>query len=75
MDEAQGYMLTTSCTDCLRRNTDGVTCEAFPGGIPILIMVGAIQHDTPYDLEGDGDGGLTRITESELQAVTNLLPV
>lgn len=52
-------VLKTQCIACRWRNGDGVTCEAFPKGIPAQILAGAYDHTAPYDVDGVDDGGLT----------------
>ncbi len=48
-----------SCTDCAWRRDGGVTCDAFPNGIPMPILLGVFDHKAPYAQDGDDDGGLT----------------
>ena len=45
------------CHTCKRRRANGMTCEAFPDGIPVVILVGDVIHTSPYP----GDGGLTYV--------------
>lgn len=40
------------CMDCQhldRDNVEGITCKAFPGGIPDLILVEQEKHATPVN--------------------------
>lgn len=36
--------VTVLCTSCEHRNEDGVTCKAFPKGIPIGVFTGDLDH-------------------------------
>jgi hypothetical protein len=47
-------LVWASCVSC-RRKTRGPVCDAYPGGIPELILNGKVDHKTPYP----GDHGLT----------------
>ena len=47
-------LVWASCVSC-QRKTRGPVCEAYPGGIPEVILNGSIDHKTPYP----GDQGLT----------------
>lgn len=45
------------CMDCIhydRKNTSGLTCSAFPNGIPEDIIFSRVDHHKPYD----GDHGI-----------------
>ena len=44
------FEVLTPCVECKHRIT-GLTCAAYPGGIPQMILIGAEQHRTP--LPGD----------------------
>ena len=51
--------VTSQCQTCARRNPNMVTCQAFPDGIPLAIILGAYDHTNPYIIEGDvADKGL-----------------
>ena len=54
-----GVFTTTLCSQCehLNRNT-GVTCKAFPDGIPVAIMLMKWDHHYPFDFDGVSDGGV-----------------
>ena len=41
------------CNKCLHVADDGLSCDAFPGGIPMDILAGRVAHTTPF--EGDND--------------------
>jgi len=42
------------CNKCKNVYDDGLTCRAFPGGIPEEILVGEFDHHKPYE----GDRGI-----------------
>jgi hypothetical protein len=47
------------CETCAYRHADNpVTCEAFPNGIPMIIVLGMFDHSYSYDLNGVSDGGV-----------------
>jgi len=43
----------TPCVTCKHR-ISGLTCNAFPAGIPQVVLIGEEQHRTPLP----GDGGI-----------------
>lgn len=46
------------CGKCVRLFEEAAyTCSAYPDGIPMVIMVGTVDHRKPYE----GDGGQTFI--------------
>jgi len=47
-------LVWASCVSCLRKSR-GPVCEAYPDGIPEVILNGKVDHKTPYP----GDRGLT----------------
>lgn len=47
-------LVWASCVSC-QRKVRGPVCEAYPGGIPEVILNGQVDHKTPYP----GDRGLT----------------
>ena len=47
------YEVVGICDTC-RHRRDVATCDAFPSGIPIAILVGEADHRRPYP----GDGGI-----------------
>jgi hypothetical protein len=47
-------LVWASCVSCLRK-ARGPICEAYPDGIPEVILNGNVDHKTPYP----GDHGLT----------------
>ena len=53
-----------TCTGCAWRNKDGVTCEAFPAGIPLPILLGIFDHHAHYEDEDVSDEGLTFYPEN-----------
>lgn len=52
-DPMEGQVVTP-CATCSRRNANGMTCEAFPKGIPDAILDGQNDHTKPFP----GDHGL-----------------
>lgn len=42
------------CNKCKHVNEDGMTCKAFPNGIPKEILNGDFKHRRPYE----GDNGI-----------------
>jgi hypothetical protein len=55
-----------TCTGCVWRNEDGVTCSAFPEGIPLPILLGAFDHHVHYEDELVTDDGLVFLSEKDL---------
>lgn len=54
-NDGSELVILTPCARCARRNTeDTLLCEAFPDGIPDVILLGENQHTSPYP----GDHGL-----------------
>jgi len=49
-------LVWASCVSCERKSR-GPICEAYPDGIPEVILNGKVDHKTPYP----GDGGLTYV--------------
>ena len=47
-----------TCTGC-RWRIDGITCDAFPEGIPTAILVGAFDHTHHYKRDDGDDQGVT----------------
>ena len=46
------------CETCAYRHAENpVTCEAFPKGIPMIIMLAMFDHSYSYDVNGISDGG------------------
>jgi hypothetical protein len=52
-----------SCVSCLRK-ARGPICEAYPNGIPEVILNGKVDHKTPYP----GDHGLAYLPVISPQA-------
>ena len=47
------------CNQCAHVRDDGLTCRAFPKGIPLGVLRGDFDHRQPYDDgEGTTDGGV-----------------
>lgn len=44
------------CVDCKnfhRDNFEGLTCSAFPNGIPYIILIGRNEHKKPLENQGN----------------------
>jgi hypothetical protein len=56
-------MRSWQCATCewLITSGEGLTCEAFPDGIPEEIVTGQVDHSIPYG----GDGGLVYLPRKE----------
>jgi hypothetical protein len=66
-DKDQEYQSRAiSCTDCVWRHDGGVTCDAFPQGVPLPILLGVFDHTYRYEVDGVDDGGITRATVHDL---------
>jgi hypothetical protein len=62
-EDPHAQVIENSCQTCARRFGSSVTCEAFPKGIPVLILMGVFDHTYPYNMPSEGvdDEGLTYI--------------
>lgn len=47
------------CASCARKHANSSSCDAFPAGIPRLILLGRHAHRTPYP----GDHGLQYVAD------------
>lgn len=47
-----------TCTGCAWRR-DGLSCDAFPKGIPLPILLGIFDHNAHYEDDLVSDDGLT----------------
>lgn len=61
-----------SCTDCVWRREGGLTCDAFPDGIPEVILLGVFDHTNKYSVGAVSDDGLTKTTVEDLNNLTNV---
>jgi|GEM_PF-4224343 len=58
-DVPPGYVVKNQCFGCQWFHKEaGVTCDAFPKGIPLIILLGERDHSVPFSLDGVDDGGL-----------------
>jgi hypothetical protein len=58
------YPVANLCQSCGHLTRDQpTTCAAFPKGIPVGILMGAIDHTVGYSYGGVNDGGLTYVPE------------
>ena len=44
-------MYKSVCANCKYLVDDDFVCEAFPDGIPIVLLSGEKKHDTPFDTQ------------------------
>lgn len=60
MDSSSMAQVENLCSKCqyLNRAT-GTSCDAFPEGIPIEIILGEFDHTFEYDQGGVDDSGVT----------------
>ena len=49
-----GGFYSTPCISCVHKHSGFPTCDAYPRGIPTIILDGKFQHRTIYR----GDGGI-----------------
>jgi hypothetical protein len=47
-----------TCEGCMWNTTGGISCEAFPLGKPLAILVGAFDHHYHYEDDQVSDDGL-----------------
>jgi hypothetical protein len=40
-------LIVPGCSNCVHLHDDLVTCDAYPGGIPLPIQMGDVPHTTP----------------------------
>jgi len=59
MLEDQTYVPVGLCWACRRRDWQSPTCEAYPTGIPAVILAGIVDHRAPYA----GDHGLQYVAK------------
>ena len=76
-DETQdsyGYVVKNLCAKCGHLNLDQpTTCEAFPTGIPLGILMGKIDHRVPYSHGAISDQGMQFVPkDGEEPADTNI---
>lgn len=54
MSEDGGGLREASCCTCLHKHLNKSTCDAYPSGIPRLIISGRFNHTIPFE----GDHGI-----------------
>lgn len=65
-DDFFAYEIKNQCSSCGHLNmVEPTTCNAFPKGIPIGIIIGKIDHRQPYNYEGVDDKGLRWVPKAE----------
>jgi hypothetical protein len=47
-------LIVSQCVWCVHRSADGVSCQAFPEGIPVEILLNEHDHRTSFG----GDNGI-----------------
>lgn len=57
-DGPSGYIVDTLCPRCRWLHESKTSCEAFPEGIPTVILIGVVDHTVPYSSGEIDDGGL-----------------
>lgn len=57
--EESGGLVESLCYTCKRFNRKDLTCEAFPEGIPTIILMGIYDHRNEYSMGGVSDNFLT----------------
>lgn len=66
-EEVPGAQVNTRCNTCAYRKAETpLVCEAFPAGIPTIILLGLYDHSYSYDMDGVTDGGLTYTPEDKI---------
>lgn len=62
-DEVKITAYKQTCDGC-RWRIDGITCDAFPDGIPAAILLGVFDHTHHYEGPDGDDNGITFATET-----------
>lgn len=58
--DSPGYIVSNQCSVCKHLNKDNpLSCEAFPGGIPMVILMGDFDHTFEFDFADLSDSGVT----------------
>lgn len=58
--EPPGYVVDSQCWKCKHLHRDApLTCEAFPHGIPLIILMGDWDHNYEFNEGGESDEGVT----------------
>lgn len=58
--DAPGYFVKSQCSTCKHLNRENpVTCAAFPGGIPMVILMGEYDHTFEFSEGKVSDSGIT----------------
>ncbi len=66
LDDSDPQEIESLCPTCAHLIGSGMTCAAFPKGIPVIILLGAYDHHLSYDFEGLSDEGLTYVPKDEV---------
>ena len=55
------------CGKCQWFNQENpLVCEAFPEGIPVIILLGEFDHRAPFNVDGLSDEGITFLERKEV---------
>lgn len=61
-DDSALVAVVNQCSTCAHWDRKTPTrCEAFPAGIPLIILLGEYDHTLEFNYDGVSDGGLTYV--------------